>query len=117
MSEKTYEVLWTKSAQLDLLEIIDYIKSDSEMNAYKIFERIKKKASELNLMPFKGRIVTEFRKYNINKYREIIISPWRIIYLIENHLVYVLNVIDSRRDIEELLFKKIMQYSDDQSFI
>lgn len=111
MASNLYNVFWTRSAQVDLLEIIEYIKSDSEINAYKIFEKIKQKTSKLNQMSFKGRILPEFREYNINKYREIIVSPWRIIYIIEEQHVYILSVIDSRRDTEELLFKKIMQYS------
>jgi toxin ParE1/3/4 len=109
MHSKSFKVYWTRSAQLDLLEIVDYIKTDSKNNARDIFQKIKSKSLELNMMPMRGRVVPEFREFNIDKYRELLISPWRIIYLIDNHSVYILGVVDSRRDIEELLFKKVMQ--------
>jgi len=111
MASKSFKVYWTRSAQSDLLEIIDFIKTDSKNNAKNIIEKIKKKSHELNKMPFRGIVVPEFREFNIDKYREIIISPWRVIYLIDNQSVFILSVVDSRRDIEELLYKKIMQFS------
>ena len=112
MATKSYKVFWTRSAQIDLIEIIEFIKTDSEKNARAIFQKIKTKSKELNKLPLRGRVVPEFKEFNIDKYRELIISPWRLIYLIEDHSVYILSVVDSRRDLEELLYKKMMQIPD-----
>lgn len=38
---KTYEVLWSETAENDLLKIIEYIAQDSPRNALKILEKIK----------------------------------------------------------------------------
>lgn len=94
---------------MDLIEILDYIKSDSELNAQNIFQKIEQKAEELINMPQKGRTVPEFKIYNIDFYREIIVSPWRIICKIEDHRVFILIVIDARRDLSDLLFRKVDQ--------
>jgi addiction module RelE/StbE family toxin len=110
MGKKTYSVFWTKSAQNDLLKIIDYIDEDSKINAKKIFQKIKLRAIEIENFPNKGRIVSEFQEYNLTKYREIIVSPWRLIYTFDDDKVYILCVIDSRRDIEELLFHKLIEF-------
>ena len=108
MREKKYSVFWTRSAQLNLEEIIEYISSDSESQAKKIFQKIKNRSLELEQMPLRGRIVPEFREFNIRKFRELVISPWRMIYSVENNKVYVVAIFDARRDIEELLYQKLM---------
>jgi len=41
-------------------------------------------------------------------YREIIVEYWRIIFKIENNYVYIMLVIDGRRNLEELLLKKMI---------
>jgi plasmid stabilization system protein ParE len=68
----------------------------------KIFKRIKQKASSLYTFPERGRIVPELRDQGILQYRELVISPWRILYRISEKRVLVLSVLDSRRNIEAL---------------
>ena len=108
MKEKKYSVYWTQSAQLNLEEIIEYISSDSESQAKKSFQKIKKRSLELEKMPLRGRIVPEFREFNISKFKELIISPWRMIYSVEINKVYVVALFDARRDTEELLYQRLM---------
>ena len=93
-------VYWTKTAQKDLIEILDYISIDSVSRATKVFNNLKKKAQELERLPRRGRVVPELKFHNIESFREIIISPWRIIYKIEKNRVLILAVFDGRRNIE-----------------
>ena len=103
---KIYNVVWTKSAKKDLEEIIDYISLDSIEKAFKQLKKIKEKAKKLATFPEQGRIIPELSRQNIFKYRELIISPWRIMYKIEGNIVYVMAVIDGRRNIEDILLKR-----------
>ena len=57
--------------------------------------------------PERGRIVPELRDQGILQYRELIIPPWRILYRISEKRVYVLSVFDSRRNIEDILLKRL----------
>jgi len=41
------------------------------------------------------------------QYRELIISPWRVIYRISEKSVYVLSVLDARQNIEDILFRRL----------
>ena len=41
--------------------------------------------------------------------RELIESPWRILYRIEADTVYVLAVIDARRNVEDLLLDRFVR--------
>ena len=105
---KEFEVIWTKNAQFDLEQIIEYIKIDSQDVAKKIFFEIKKECENLYYFPRKKRIVPELQQIGILKYREIIYKRWRIIYKIDSTKVYVLLVVDSSRNLEDILFQRLI---------
>jgi len=105
---KQFEVLWTKNAQFDLELIVEYIKTDSINAAKKIFLEIKKECANLYYFPQRKRIVPELEQIGILKYREIIYKRWRIIYKIDNTKVYILLVVDSSRNLEDILFQKLI---------
>ncbi len=105
---KQFEVIWTKNAQFDLEQIIEYIKIDSQDVAKKIFFEIKKECENLYYFPERKRIVPELQQIGILKYREIIYKRWRIIYKIDSTKVYVLLVVDSSRNLEDILFQRLI---------
>ena len=106
---KSFEVIWTKNAEYDLEDIIEYIKTDSIKVAKDIFFEIKKECNNLSISPKSRRIVPELQYIGIFKYRELIYKRWRIIYKIENEKIYILIVVDSSRDIEDILFRRLLK--------
>lgn len=54
------------------------------------------------------RVVPELQQIGIFKYREIIYKRWRIIFKIENQ-VYILLVVDSSRNLEDILFQRLVK--------
>ena len=104
---KKYQVVWSNIAENDLKNIIEYVADDSPPNALKIFRSIKQKGSGLNTFPERGRIVPELQDQGILQYRELIIPPWRLLYRISEKNVFVLSVLDSRRNIEDILLKRL----------
>ena len=62
---KKYKVIWTKIAECDLEDIIDYIAIDSQQNALLIFDKIRVKCETLQYHPFRCRILPELREINI----------------------------------------------------
>ena len=102
---QSYEIAWARVAENDLKEIIDYIAIDSPANALKIFQKIK----SLYTMPEKCRIVPELKDQGILQYRELIVPPWRIIFRIAEIKIYVLSVLDSRQNIEDILLKRLIK--------
>ena len=103
-----YKVVWTNVAENDLKEIIDFISIDSPQNALKILQSIKQKASNLYTLPERGRIVPELQGQGISQYRQLIIPPWRLMYRIDQQKIYVLSVIDSRRNVEDVLLARLV---------
>jgi toxin ParE1/3/4 len=106
---KQYHVKWALVAQRDLKQIIDYIALESPDNAFQLLGNIKQKALELYTFPDRGRIVPELKDQGINIYREIIVPPWRIIYRVSDSTVFVLSVIDSRRNVEDILLNRFVR--------
>jgi len=106
--KKMYDVIWSETSEKDLMGIVEYIAADSPSNAYEIFKKIKQKASSLYTFPYRGRIVPELQDQGIILCRELIVSPWRIIYRISEKAVYVLSVLDSRQNVEDILLKKLI---------
>jgi len=105
---QTYKIIWADVAENDLREIIEYIATESPDNALKILKKIKQKTSSLYTLPERGRIVPELQDQGILLYRELIISPWRIIYRMSEMKVYVLSVLDARQNVEDILLKRII---------
>ncbi len=104
-----YDVLWTKSAREDLEGIINYITENGSLDgALLILDRVERRVQDLKELPFRGRIVAELEEYGIILYREIVENPWRIFYRIKEKNVYILAIIDGRRNIEDILFRKLM---------
>lgn len=106
---KIYNLEWTSNAKNDLLNIVTYLKKDSPNIANDVYQKIKKKAHSSNFFPLKGRVVPELQKEGITLYREIIASPWRIIYKVGNETVYIMAIFDSRQNVEEILLQKLLK--------
>lgn len=109
---KTYKILWADVASQDLSDIIEYIAIDSPANALKTLQKIKKLASILHSLPERGRLVPELQDQGIQIYRELITAPWRIIYRISDKNVYVLSVLDARRNVEDVLLNRLASSSE-----
>jgi plasmid stabilization system protein ParE len=102
-----YGVLWTKTAEQDLGAIIDYVSRDGLDRALEILHAIRVTAAGLAAMPDRGRIVPELKAHGISTYRELVISPWRLIYRTEGKNVTLLSVIDGRRNLEDILLERL----------
>jgi addiction module RelE/StbE family toxin len=105
-----YQVRWAKAAESDLSEIIKYIMQNSPATAHELF---KKKTEDMALLPERGRIVPELFSQGISLYREIIIAPWRVLYRIVEKTVYILAVIDSRRNVEDVLLEHLIRINNE----
>lgn len=102
-----YKVIWADVANEDLIDIIQNIRLDSPLAAADNLKKIKDKTSGLAIFPQKGRVVPELHQQGILQYHELIVPPWRVIYRISAQTVYILSVIDSRRNIEDILLNRL----------
>ena len=104
-----FAVLLTHDAARDLDEIYDYIAfHDSLQKADYVLKQIEKVFSSLSEFPERGAYPKELLALGIREYREVFFKPFRIIYRIISKNVYVLLIVDGRRDIQPLLQRRLL---------
>jgi toxin ParE1/3/4 len=104
-----FAVLLTSDAAHDLNELYDYIAvHDSPRKADYVLEQIEKTFSTLSEFPERGVYLKELLKLGIREYREIFFKPYRIIYRVMDKNVYVLLIVDGRRDMQSLLQRRLL---------
>jgi toxin ParE1/3/4 len=101
--------LLTNDAARDLNELYDYIAAyDSPRKADYVLERIEKTFATLTEFPERGVYPEELLKLGIREFREIFFKPYRIIYRVMDKNVYVLLIVDGRRDMQSLLQQRLL---------
>lgn len=103
-----YTVKWSEDAVNDFDNIIGYIFKENETNAKSMYIAIKEQCQDLDYFPFRGHIVQELQTLGFSEYRELIYKRWRIVYSVEMQDVYLLLIIDSRQDMQELLVQRVL---------
>ena len=94
---KKYRLLWTGPALDDLRSIRDYISADGRPRAAQsMAKRIRRRLLSLQSHPESGRRVPEFAAAEL---REVIVSPYRIIYELKEDRIIVLRIWHGRRDL------------------
>ena len=102
-------IVWSKDAVEDFREILEYFIIKSGKNtAYKIYKKIIEKIDMLETSPVYGKVVQDLKDIGIGNIHEITESPWRIIYREQNEVVYILCVLDGRRNVQEILISKVI---------
>ena len=104
-----FAVLLTDDAARDLDELYDYIAlHDAPQKADYVLEQIEKAFSTLAEFPKRGAYPKELLMLGIREYREIFFKPYRIIYRVIDKNVYVLLIVDGRRDMRTLLQRRLL---------
>ena len=103
-------ILWAPIAAQDLDDIIDYIAAqDGPDAAVRVYDEVKKRTRTLSTHPKRCSDVPELRSVRVMEYRELIVSPYRVFFRIDEHNVGIIGVLDGRRDLEETLIRRAMR--------
>lgn len=76
-----YRVVWSQAALADLRDLVRYIARDDRKVAKRFGDLIVTKVDSLQAFPRIGRMVPEYRE---DLLRELIVSPYRIVYEIDD---------------------------------
>lgn len=109
MTEPDFEVVWTETSVRDLEEIVSFIAEDSPANAKRVLMKLRTQAETLTSMVYRGRVVPELRDLSLDSWREILAKPYRIIYRVSDSVVFIMAVLDGRRDVEDLLLRRLLR--------
>ena len=100
----------TEDAARDLAEIHEYLGNHSSpAKATDVLEQIESRFLSLAEYPRSGGYPKELLELGIHEYREVLSSPYRIIYRVLYEQVYVLVIADGRRDMQTLLQRRLLQ--------
>jgi len=105
-----FNVFLASDAESDIINIYEYIfNNDSPVKAQYVFDRIKETINNLKTDPERGHTPKELEMSGVYEYVEIYFKPYRIIYQINKNDVIIHCILDGRRDIEDLLHKRLLQ--------
>lgn len=103
------EIIWSQDASDDLYDIIEYLKNKyGNAKATEVFEKIVQRVEAIEEFSESGRFIPELLNIGIRDLKELIETPWRVIYRTTNTQIQVISVIDGRRNVEEILYKKVI---------
>ena len=106
----SFRVQLTGDAARDLEQICDYIdRHDSPARGDYVLERIEMAFQSLAEHPQRGNHPRELLDIGIREYREVFFKPYRIIYRVLEDRVYVLLIVDGRRDMQTLLQRRLLR--------
>jgi toxin ParE1/3/4 len=74
-----------------------------------VTDRIEALARSLEHFPRRGHVVPELARQGIHAWLEVSAPPWRLLYRLEGRRVEVVALLDGRRNLEELLFERLMR--------
>ena len=83
-------VHWTDTAVAHLVAIYERIAQDAPVYAQRMIDRLTKRSEQIATFPESGRMVPEYEAPDI---REVIESPYRIVYRIKVDQIDVLAVV------------------------
>ena len=105
-----YSVAIIDDAQTDMLGIYRYVlEHDSAQAADYLFEKIEELCYSLNHLPERGHTPPELSRINVTTYLEIHFKPYRVIYEIEAKKVFIHCVLDGRRELQDLLERRLLR--------
>ena len=102
------KVRWSRSAQVDLREIFEYISESTPLNAYRLAEKIRFAAETLDTMSERGRVIPEFEDRSL---REIFVSKYRIMYKVLEQEIIIAAVVHMSRELRNI-FPSTNDYPD-----
>ena len=105
----SFTVYLTNGAAHDLEEIYEYIAlRDVPGKADYVLTQIEKTFLSLSESPDRGVYPKELSCLGIREFREIFFKPYRIIYSSKGRNVYILLIVDGRRNLQALLQRRIL---------
>jgi plasmid stabilization system protein ParE len=105
------KIEWTPDGIDSFNEILEYYRTRAGENiSNTIYDKIMKEIELLESGKIKTKRTQELMDIGIFDVYELVIKPWKVYYKIsgDNIKVYVLFVLDGRRNLEEILMSKVI---------
>ena len=102
----------TREAERDINGALDYLLAqDAFQAAADLWAEFEKAFTSLGKFPLRGHIPPELVEFPDKRIREIHASVYRIIYRVVENQVYILFVVDGRRNIQSALLDRALRFN------
>jgi toxin ParE1/3/4 len=106
----SHAVLFTRGALHDLQELHAWLERRAGPGrADAVLDRLDRRCLGLAELPTRGNAVPELQSLGIRRYLELHERPWRIVYHVEGHRVLIDAVLDGRRDMQDVLARRLLR--------
>ena len=106
------KIVILESAEHDLNKLRSYIVKNFSIKIWRnTYVKLKESIRNLQNFPQAGVIPEELEKLNLSQYRQIISGLNRIIYEVRQDTIYIHVIVDSRRDMNALLTRRLLRVS------
>jgi len=103
------EIVWSKDAGDELIEIISYIKYNTgKITAEKIYKKIINEVEKVIENAGGRRLSPLLKEFGIFNIHQVNVNPWVIYYRADKNKMEIISIIDGRRNLEEVLYKKMI---------
>jgi len=105
------KIEWTSDGIDSFNEILEYYRDRAGENiSNTIYDKIIKEVELLESDEIKTKRTQELMDIGVFDVYELVIKPWKVYYKIsgDNKKVYILFVLDGRRNLEEILMSKVI---------
>ncbi len=103
-------VFLLKDAEDDIYDICTFaVINNSQKISDKLFKSLKEACESLADFPLKGHVPPELERVAIFEYREVRTVNYRIIYRVHNGSLFIHCVLDSHRDIQDILHRRLLR--------
>lgn len=107
---KRHRVLFVEEAERDLADIVHYIAiHDTPSKARQVLQRLEDLCESLAALPSRGHCPPELERLGVTIYREVHFKPYRVIYQVIERDAVVHAILDSRRDMQALLERRMLR--------
>ena len=103
-------VFLLKDAEDDIYDICIFAAAGNSLRrADKLFKSLKDTCESLADFPLKGHVPPELERVAVYEYREVCCSNYRIMYKVHNDSIFIHCILDSRRNIQEILHRRLLR--------
>ena len=104
-----YEVRFTLGARQDIELLHAYIAETVGIEqAERLLDRLDEAIETLAAFPERGAHPQELLAFGLREFRQLVVTPYRIIYRVLEQQVFVDLIADGRRDMQTLLARRLL---------
>jgi toxin ParE1/3/4 len=104
------KAVFLQAAQADLRDLRRYLVTKFGAQVWlETRRKIQEAVAQIEAFPLKGHAPPELRDLGLTSYYQVICGMNRIVYQIDNDVIYLHLIVDTRRDLKDVLARRLFR--------